>query len=97
MANDPMTPSFHRFKLVALLEGWSFILLLCVAMPLKYVWEMPLAVKWVGMAHGVLFIIYNIYVLAYRSDWKWDLKKTLWAMFLSVVPLGSFYLVRTMR
>lgn len=88
--------SLSRFKLVALFEGWSFILLLCVAMPLKYVWGMPEAVKVVGMAHGILFVFYNIYVLAYRSDWKWSIGKSLLVMFLSVVPLGSFYAVKKM-
>lgn len=48
------------FKWISILEGISFLLLLFIAMPLKYLFEMPEMVKQVGMAHGILFIAYVI-------------------------------------
>jgi integral membrane protein len=50
--------SLRRLRAVALLEGVSYLLLLFVAMPLKYFWEMPLAVRIVGSLHGMLFIVF---------------------------------------
>ena len=47
-----------RFKLVAMFEGISFIILLFIAMPLKYIWLIPMATKIVGMIHGGLFLLY---------------------------------------
>jgi integral membrane protein len=53
-----------RLRAVAFLEGSSFLLLLFVAMPLKYVADLPLAVRIVGIAHGVLFIGLALQALA---------------------------------
>lgn len=80
-----------QLRLVAFLEGLSLVLLLFVAMPLKYLADMPLMVRVVGMAHGILFIAYVGYVLFARSDFKWSNKKTLLALVLSVVPFGTFW------
>jgi integral membrane protein len=52
-------------RLMALLEGSSLLLLLFVAMPLKYQFGMPEVVSWVGQLHGALFVIFNI-VLIYN-------------------------------
>lgn len=78
-------------RLIALLEGVSFLLLLGVAMPLKYYWDMPLAVKYTGMAHGILFIMYVLLVLVVRSDKEWSLKTTFIALIMSIIPFGTFY------
>ena len=66
------------------LEGTSFLLLLGIAMPLKYMLGIPEAVKYVGMAHGALFIAYILVLLIATSK----IKMPLWAMPLGV--LGSF-------
>lgn len=75
---------------VGYMEGISFLLLLGVAMPLKYMMGMPEAVKFVGMAHGVLFIAY-IAVLMGTAD---KVKMPVWAMPLgviaSILPFGPF-------
>ncbi|WP_299185846.1 DUF3817 domain-containing protein [uncultured Psychrobacter sp.] len=65
-------------------EGASFLLLLGIAMPLKYMFGIPEAVKYVGMAHGVLFIGY-ILVLVFAAS---KIKMPLWALPAGV--LGSF-------
>ena len=53
-----ITTTIGRLRVIGLLEGISFLVLLGVAMPLKYVWDEPQAVRGVGMAHGVLFLAY---------------------------------------
>ena len=80
-----------QLRLVAFLEGLSLVILLFVAMPLKYMADMPAMVRIVGMAHGLLFIVYVGYVLFARSEYGWDMRKTLLALVLSVIPFGTFW------
>ncbi|MCZ8134288.1 MAG: DUF3817 domain-containing protein, partial [Algoriphagus sp.] len=54
--NAEQTKWARRFKWISLIEGLSFLILLGIAMPLKYMFDMPLAVTYVGWAHGILFI-----------------------------------------
>ncbi|MGP4969369.1 DUF3817 domain-containing protein [Psychrobacter aquimaris] len=72
------------------LEGTSFLLLLCIAMPLKYMMGIPEAVTYIGMAHGGLFIAYILMLLAATTK----IKMPLWAMPAGVLgsflPLGPF-------
>ena len=84
------------FRWIANLEGISFLVLLLIAMPLKYIWQQPWLVQQVGMAHGVLFVGYIIAVLAVRKELSWTNKQTLLAMFLSFVPFGTFYVTGRM-
>jgi integral membrane protein len=78
-------------RITALLEGLSFLLLLGIAMPLKYMFGKPEMVQLVGMAHGVLFIAYIILVLIVRELVKWNFKQTALALVASVLPFGTFY------
>ena len=56
--NAEQTKWARRFKWISLIEGLSFLILLGIAMPLKYMFDQPLAVTYVGWAHGILFILY---------------------------------------
>ncbi len=80
-----------RLRVVAFLEGVSFLVLLLIAMPLKYAFGQPLAVKHVGMAHGVLFVGYVLLLLAVALERSWPAKKILLAFGASLVPLGTFW------
>ncbi|CCH55117.1 hypothetical protein BN8_04352 [Fibrisoma limi BUZ 3] len=80
-----------RFKLVAWLEGISFLVLLFIAMPLKYVWGQPWLVQNVGMIHGILFILYMLYLLQANAELRWNVRKTLIAAAASFIPFGTFY------
>jgi integral membrane protein len=84
------------FKWTANLEGISFLLLLGIAMPLKYFWQEPWLVQQLGMAHGILFVAYVIAVLVLRRSFSWNTKETLLALFLSFVPFGTFYVTGSM-
>lgn len=82
------------FKWVSILEGISFLLLLGIAMPLKYVFNMPEMVEHVGMAHGVLFIGYILLCLLLIKPMNWSSKQALAVMGCSLIPFGPFYMER---
>jgi integral membrane protein len=79
-----------RLRLVGFLEGLSFVLLLGVAMPLKYLAGEPEAVRIVGMAHGVLFLAYLAAILQAHVEYGWTWKKSALLVMASVLPLGPF-------
>ena len=81
----------QHLRISALLEGVSFIVLLVIAMPLKYYADMPQMVTYVGGAHGFLFIWYVIAVMVGREAYKFTLWQTAIALLGSLVPLGTFY------
>ncbi|UVD79657.1 DUF3817 domain-containing protein [Myroides albus] len=78
------------FKFIALLEGLSLLVLLFIAMPLKYIWKQPELVSQVGMAHGVLFIAYIIFATVLKSDQKWSMKTYALICIASIIPFGTF-------
>jgi integral membrane protein len=79
-----------RLRIVAFLEGISFLLLMFIAMPLKYIWGLTHATMDIGMAHGILFILYIFLVVPVQSEYKWSSSTTLWAMIASLLPFGTF-------
>lgn len=87
-------PIIRRFRTVAIAEGVSFILLLFIAMPLKHFFGMPMAVKVVGWAHGVLFIAYWIAAVPLFTKLKWDAERIVGLGLASVLPFGTFVLER---
>ncbi len=72
-------------------EGVSLLLLFFVAMPLKYLAGEPQAVRIVGMAHGILFLLYAYMIFHVATEKKWPLKHILWCLVLSCLPFGTFY------
>ncbi|PQJ32899.1 hypothetical protein BST92_13640 [Nonlabens arenilitoris] len=80
------------FKYLAITEGYSFLLILFVTMPLKYLAEMPLPNKIVGMAHGVLFLSYIVVAIIVGQLNKWSFKTLLIVLVMSVVPFGTFWM-----
>ena len=79
-----------RLRVIGWWEGVSFLVLLLVAMPLKYFWEMPMAVRVVGMAHGVLFMLYVLAAIQAALDHNWPWKRTALVLIASVLPAGPF-------
>ena len=86
-----MKSSLSALRLIGLLEGISYLVLLGLAMPLKYYYDKPDAVRIVGMAHGVLFVMYCINLLIVHLKLKWSMGKTIGAFIASLVPFGTFY------
>jgi len=86
-----MKITLKTLRLIGLLEGISYLVLLGIAMPLKYYMDKPEMVKSVGMAHGVLFVLYVLFLLIVHIQYKWSILKTIGAFIASLVPFGTFY------
>ena len=86
--------SLGRFRIIAICEGISFLILLFIAMPLKYLAGIPEVVMAVGWIHGVLFIAYMIAGLDVRKTHQWPFKKVLIAVAAAFIPFGPFILDR---
>lgn len=82
------------FRWISILEGISFLVLLLIAMPLKYIFDIPDFVRHVGMAHGVLFIAYIIGGLILIKPMNWGLKDIAIIFGCSFLPFGPFYVER---
>lgn len=81
-----------RFRIIAVCEGISFLILLFIAMPLKYFAGLPQYVMFVGWIHGILFIIYMISGFNVKTTHKWGIGKTFFAVIASLIPFGPFIL-----
>lgn len=79
------------------IEGWSYLLLLFGAMPLKYIWHQPLGVKIIGPIHGVLFILFCVALWQAMHQYKWSLFQAGIAFVAALVPFGTFVLDRKLR
>jgi integral membrane protein len=81
----------NTFRVISLLEGLSFILLLFIATPIKYFADNDSYVKMLGMPHGILFLTYVVLVVMLKYELKWK-TKTFWIILgASLVPFGTFY------
>lgn len=92
-----MQDLLKRFRQVAVLEGISYLLLLFIAMPLKYMADMPEAVKYTGWAHGVLFVLYASLLLAVWIKYKWSFGKAALIFVASLLPFAPFYVDRKLK
>ncbi|MGE6218991.1 DUF3817 domain-containing protein [Nubsella zeaxanthinifaciens] len=89
--------SLHLFRKVALAEGISYIVLLLIAMPLKYFADLPLAVKYVGWAHGLLFVLYIAFLLMAWQERKWSFWKVVVLFIASLLPFVPFYVEKKLK
>ena len=86
-----MELSVKSFKLISTLEAISFLVLLGIAMPLKYIWEMPTPNYIGGAIHGGLFIAYILLIFPVSKKLNWDLKTSAIAAAASIIPFGTFW------
>ena len=82
------------FRIVAFLEGVSFILLITIGLYFKYQLNDDSYVKLLGMPHGLLFVIYIIIAYLLREEENWKTKDFIIVLFASVIPFGTFYIDR---
>ncbi len=80
------------FKKVAFWEGVSYLLLVFVAMPMKYLAGYPQAVRIVGMAHGVLFVMFCLILADLFRRKEFSFNFSVFAFIMSILPFGTFYL-----
>ena len=86
-----LSGTIGRLRLTGILEGLSFIILLAIAMPLKYLAGKPGMVSIVGMAHGLLFVLYIFFTVVAKFQYPWSWKKMFALWIASVIPFGTFY------
>lgn len=77
-------------RTVGFLEGISFLLLLCVAMPMKYLFENGSLIPYVGMGHGVLFLLYLAVLFVTSHKLNWPLSVFLMGLVAAILPFGPF-------
>ena len=82
--------SIYSLRLLGNIEGISYLLLLGIAMPMKYFFGFPMAVKIVGMAHGVLFIAYCLLLALQMRANKWNVLFGIYLFVATLVPFGTF-------
>jgi integral membrane protein len=80
-----------RVRWIGFLEGVSFLILLAVAMPLKYWANLPQAVQITGLVHGILFVYYFIVVTQGKMEYRWKWPQVLLMWLAALVPCGTFY------
>ena len=80
------------FRLIAFLEGISYLLILGLSMPLKYLANIPEPNKFIGYAHGFLFIAYIILAILVWFEKKWSIKRLLILLIASLLPFATFYI-----
>lgn len=97
MKQEKLKQILNRFRMIALAEGVSFLILLGIAMPLKYFANFPQAVKYVGWAHGVLFVAFIYFMFevftAFKKTFLWLIK----AFAASLLPFGTFILDKELK
>lgn len=80
------------FKIIAFLEGVSFIVMMIFGMPLKYIGNNDIIIKFLGMPHGLLFVSYVILAFLIQNQMKWDFKDMSVVLICSLIPFGTFWM-----
>ncbi|TDG36381.1 DUF3817 domain-containing protein [Pedobacter changchengzhani] len=92
-----MNSTLSIFRKIAVAEGISYLLLLFVAMPLKYFAGLPLAVKYTGWAHGLLFVLYAVFLIMAWQEQKWKFGKAVLIFLASLLPFAPFVVDRKLK
>jgi integral membrane protein len=87
----------NQFRWISVAEGCSFLVLLLIAMPLKYAADLPLMVKYVGWLHGVLFIAYLFQLLYITIQLKWKFRRLFLYFMAAFLPLAPFFVDRNLK
>lgn len=87
----------QTLRILGNIEGISYLLLLGVAMPMKYFFEMPMAVKVAGMAHGVLFVAYCLLLAPCMKKFAWKLRFGIYLFLATLIPFGTFVTDRKLK
>ncbi len=90
MVNQLLKTALGRLRIIAFIEGCSY-LLLGFTMILKYKFSMPEPNYVVGLAHGILFVLYIVLLLQVSIIHRWNIFKMLMAFLASLIPFGTFY------
>ena len=97
LINLSMSMNIQTLRIIGLLEGISFLLLLFIAMPMKYMLDNPVLVKYVGMGHGVLFMLFLIVLFMVCEKQKWSITMFILGLIASILPFGTFVFDRKLK
>lgn len=86
-----------QLRIIGFWEGVSYLILLFIAMPLKYFFQLPEAVLYFGWVHGALFIAYAVATIRAWVVCKWPFKKALMVGLISLIPFGTFWYDKVLR
>ena len=87
----------RNLRIIGNIEGVSYLILLFIAMPLKYAYDMPMAVKITGMAHGVLFVAYCMLLALCMKKFSWKLSFGVYLFIATLIPFGTFVTDRKLK
>jgi integral membrane protein len=89
--------NIKTLRIIGIAEGISFLLLLFIAMPVKYMLDNPILVKYVGMGHGLLFVLLLVILFIVCEKHKWSLSIFLMGLVASILPFGPFLFDRKIK
>jgi integral membrane protein len=92
-----MNKQLSWLRKAGIAEGISFLVLLFVAMPLKYYFNQPMAVKMVGWLHGLLFIAFVLMAWNYKNEYNKNFKWFAVAFVAALIPAGTFFFDRKLK
>jgi len=92
-----LTTTIGRLRAAGMVEAVSFLLLLGVAMPLKYFAGLPLAVKIAGWIHGLLFMAFGVCLLVAHGERQWPMRWTALVFVAGLLPFGPFIIDRRLK
>lgn len=89
--------SIKHLRIIGFAEGLSYLILLGISMPLKYLFHFPQAVIVNGWIHGGLFVWYALAVLHTWVQCKWPFKRAFTAGIVSLIPFGTFWFDKSLK
>ena len=92
-----MNKKLRWLRKAGIAEGISFLVLLCIAMPLKYFFQQPIAVKIAGWMHGILFVAFLFLAWEYKTDRNRSLKWFALAFLAAIIPTGTFFFDKKLK
>lgn len=87
----------NLYRHTALVEAVSYLILLCIAMPLKYIWDIPEGVKYMGWIHGWLFLFYFAVLIVAAFKYRWSILRVIYYLIASVVPFLPFLIDKKLK
>lgn len=87
----------NLYRKIALIEGGSYLILLFIAMPLKYIFNIADAVKYFGWIHGVLFLVFFVILILAAIKYRWTFARIVLYLVASVLPFIPFILDKKLK
>lgn len=82
-----------RLRLLGFLEGLSLLVLVFIAVPMKYLYHNPTLSQGLGPVHGAIFLLFMLYTMSIGIEQNWKFRTTTWKILLACfIPFGTFYI-----